>query len=210
MIYVLFAVFMGFVGSVIFKDGLFANALSTTVVFLLAIPIVLAIGGAIHESKEEEQKQQAEYERKQRVKRGHLEDDLTPQQRILWNSLHKYREDDVLIWSIIDRTKKEHEQKMWHWKYNKEMKEKYYASYCKAEREGDLLKAQVDYTTFTYYERDTDIEAKELKKIGLLDKYGNYTFWDNFPDNWKLSDEELEALDYEDDDYEHNDYEYTS
>lgn len=27
MIYVLFAVFMGFVGSVIFKDGLFANAL---------------------------------------------------------------------------------------------------------------------------------------------------------------------------------------
>ena len=38
MIYVLFAVFMGFVGSVIFKDGLFANALSTTVVFLLAIP----------------------------------------------------------------------------------------------------------------------------------------------------------------------------
>lgn len=51
MIYVLFAVFMGFVGSVIFKDGLFANALSTTVVFLLAIPIILAIGGAIHENK---------------------------------------------------------------------------------------------------------------------------------------------------------------
>ena len=58
---------MGFVGSVIFKDGLFANALSTTVVFLLAIPIILAIGGAIHENKEEEQKRQAEFERKQRV-----------------------------------------------------------------------------------------------------------------------------------------------
>lgn len=67
MIYVLFVVFMGFVGSVIFKDGLFANALSTTVVFLLAIPIILAIGGAIHENKEEEQKRQAEFERKQRV-----------------------------------------------------------------------------------------------------------------------------------------------
>lgn len=89
---------------------------------------------------------------------------------------------------------------MWHWKYNKEMKEKYYASYCEAERKGDFLKAKVDYTTFTYYERNTDAEAKELQKIGLLDKYRNYTFWDNFPDNWKLSDEELEALDYEDED----------
>lgn len=53
---------------------------------------------------------------------------------------------------------------------------------------------------YTYYERNTDAEAKELQKIGLLDKYRNYAFWDNFPDNWKLSDEELEALDYEDDD----------
>jgi hypothetical protein len=47
--------------------NMFANALSTTVVFLLAIPIILAIGGAIHENKEEEQKRQAEFERKQRV-----------------------------------------------------------------------------------------------------------------------------------------------
>ena len=200
MLYALFAFFMGLLGTAIFNQGLFGNALSTTVVFLLAIPVIFAIGGAIHESKEEEQKCQAEFERKQRVKRGHLEDDLTPQQRALWNSLHKYRNDDVLLWSIIDRTKKEHEQKMWHWKYNKEMKEKYYASYCEAERKGDFLKAKVDYTTFTYYERNTDIEAKELQKIGLLDKYRNYTFWDNFPDNWKLSDEELEALDYEDED----------
>ena len=45
MIYVLFAVFMGFVGSVIFKDGLFANALSTTVVFLLLITVIFAVGG---------------------------------------------------------------------------------------------------------------------------------------------------------------------
>lgn len=200
MLYALFAFFMGLLSTAIFNKGLFGSALSTIVVFLLVIPVIFAIGGAIHEDKEEEQKQQAEYERKQRVKRGHLEDDLTPRQRALWNSLHKYREDDVLIWSIIDRTKKEHEQKMWHWKYNKEMKEKYYASYCEAERKGDLLKAKVDYTTFTYYERNTDAEAKELQKIGLLDKYRNYTFWDNFPDNWKLSDEELEALDYEDED----------
>lgn len=200
MLYALFAFFMGLLSTAIFNKGLFGSALSTIVVFLLVIPVIFAIGGAIHENKEEEQKQQAEYERKQRVKRGHLEDDLTPRQRALWNSLHKYREDDVLIWSIINRTKKEHEQKMWHWKYNKEMKEKYYASYCEAERKGDLLKAQVDYTTYTYYERNTDIEAKELQKIGLLDKYRNYTFWDNFPDNWKLSDEELEALDYEDED----------
>ena len=90
LIYVLFAVFMGFAGSVIFKDGLFANALSTTVVFLLLIPIIFAVGGELYKQKEEEQKRQAEFERKQRVKRGHLEDDLTPQQRILWNSLHKY------------------------------------------------------------------------------------------------------------------------
>lgn len=200
MLYALFAFFMGLLSTAIFNKGLFGSALSTIVVFLLVIPVIFAIGGAIYENKEEEQKQQAEYERKQRVKRGHLEDDLTPRQRALWNSLHKYREDDVLIWSIIDRTKKEHEQKMWHWKYNKEMKEKYYVSYCEAERKGDLLKAQVDYTTYTYYERNTDIEAKELQKIGLLDKYRNYTFWDNFPDNWKLSDEELEALDYEDED----------
>lgn len=200
MLYALFAFFMGLLSTAIFNKGLFGSALSTIVVFLLVIPVIFAIGGAIHENKEEEQKQQAEYERKQRVKRGHLEDDLTPRQRALWNSLHKYREDDVLIWSIIDRTKKEHEQKMWHWKYNKEMKEKYYASYCEAEKKGDFLKAKVDYTTYTYYERNTDNEAKELKKIGLLDKYGNYTFWDNFPDNWKLSDEELEALDYEDED----------
>ena len=200
MLYALFAFFIGLLSTAIFNKGLFGSALSTIVVFLLVIPVIFAIGGAIHENKEEEQKQQAEYERKQRVKRGHLEDDLTPRQRALWNSLHKYRNDDVLLWSIIDRTKKEHEQKMWHWKYNKEMKEKYYASYCEAERKGDLLKAQVDYTTYTYYERNTDIEAKELQKIGLLDKYRNYTFWDNFPDNWKLSDEELEALDYEDDD----------
>ena len=93
---------------------------------------------------------------------------------------------------------------MWNWKHNKELKEKYFAEYCKAEREGDLLKAKVKYNTFTYYERDTENEAKELKKIGLLDKYGNYTFWDNFPDNWKLSDEELEALDYGD--YESDDW----
>lgn len=200
MLYALFAFFMGLLSTAIFNKGLFGSALSTIVVFLLVIPVIFAIGGEIHENKEEEQKQQAEYERKQRVKRGHLEDDLTPRQRALWNSLHKYREDDVLIWSIIDRTKKEHEQKMWHWKYNKEMKEKYYASYCEAEMKGDFLKAKVDYTTFTYYERNTDAEAKELQKTGLLDKYRNYTFWDNFPDNWKLSDEELEALDYEDED----------
>lgn len=200
MLYALFAFFMGLLGTAIFNKGLFGSALSTIIVFLLAIPVVLAIGGAIHESKEEEQKQQAEYERKQRVKRGHLEDDLTPQQRILWNSLHKYRDSEVLTENIINETKREHDQKMWSWRYNKELKEKYFASYCKAKREGDLLKAQVDYTTFTYYERNTDTEAKELQKIGLLDKYRNYTFWDNFPDNWKLSDEELEALDYEDDD----------
>lgn len=188
MIYVLFAVFMGFVGSVIFKDGLFANALSTTVVFLLAIPIILAIGGAIHENKEEEQKRQAEFERKQRVKRGHLEDDLTPQQRVLWDCLHKYRDSDVLTKHLIAETKREHDQKMWNWRYNKELKEKYFAEYCKTQ-------SQTKYLMYTYYERNTDVEAKELQKIGLLDKYRNYTFWDNFPDNWKLSDEELEALD---------------
>ena len=52
MIYVLFAVFMGFVGSVIFKDGLFANALSTTVVFLLLIPVIFAVGGELYKQKE--------------------------------------------------------------------------------------------------------------------------------------------------------------
>lgn len=113
LIYVLFAVFMGFAGSVIFKDGLFANALSTTVVFLLLIPIIFAVGGELYKQKEEEQKRQAEFERKQRVKRGHLEDDLTPQQRILWNSLHKYRYSDVLTTHIINETKREHDQKMW-------------------------------------------------------------------------------------------------
>lgn len=193
MLYALFAFFMGLLGIAIFNKGLFGSALSTIVVFLLAIPVVLAIGGAIHESKEEEQKQQAEYERKQRVKRGHLEDDLTPKQRILWNSLHKYRNDDVLTNHIINETKREHDQKMWSWRYNKELKEKYYAEYCKTQ-------SQTKYLMYTYYERNTDAEAKELQKIGLLDKYRNYTFWDNFPDNWKLSDEELEALDYEDED----------
>ncbi len=200
MIYALLIFFAGSFGTAIFNQGLFGNALSTVVVFLLVIPVVFAIGGTILANKEEEQKQQAEFERKQRVKRGHLEDALTPQQRLVWDSLHKYRYNDALTWNIINRTKKEHELKMWSWKYNKELKEKYFASYCKAEREGDFLKAKVDYTTYTYYERNTDNEAKELKKIGLLDKYGNYTFWDNFPDNWKLSDEELEALDYEDED----------
>lgn len=189
MIYVLFAVFMGFVGSAIFKDGLFANALSTTVVFLLAIPVILAIGGAIHESKEEEQKCQAEFERKQRVKRGHLEDDLTPQQRILWNSLHKYRDSSVLTENIINETKREHDQKMWSWRYNKELKEKYFAEYCKTQ-------SQTKYLMYTYYERNTDAEAKELQKIGLLDKYRNYTFWDNFPDNWKLPIGEAVSLFY--------------
>ena len=193
MLYALFAFFMGLLGTAIFNKGLFGSALSTIVVFLLVIPIVLAIGGAIHESKEEEQKCQAEYERKQRVKRGHLEDDLTPKQRILWNSLHKYRNDDVLTRHIINETKREHDQKMWSWRYNKELKEKYYAEYCKTQ-------SQTKYIMYTYYERNTDNEAKELQKIGLLDKYRNYTFWDNFPDNWKLSDEELEALDYEDED----------
>lgn len=193
MLYALFAFFMGLLGTAIFNKGLFGSALSTIVVFLLAIPVVLAIGGAIHESKEEEQRQQAEYERKQRVKRGHLEDDLTPKQRILWNSLHKYRNDDVLTNHIINETKREHDQKMWSWRYNKELKEKYYAEYCKTQ-------SQTKYIMYTYYERNTDAEAKELQKIGLLDKYRNYTFWDNFPDNWKLSDEELEALDYEDED----------
>ena len=193
MLYALFAFFMGLLGTAIFNKGLFGSALSTIVVFLLAIPVVLAIGRAIHESKEEEQKQQAEYKRKQRVKRGHLEDDLTPKQRILWNSLHKYRNDDVLTNHIINETKREHDQKMWSWRYNKELKEKYYAEYCKTQ-------SQTKYLMYTYYERNTDAEAKELQKIGLLDKYRNYTFWDNFPDNWKLSDEELEALDYEDED----------
>lgn len=193
MLYALFAFFMGLLGTAIFNKGLFGSALSTIVIFLLAIPVVLAIGGAIHESKEEEQKRQTEFERKQRVKRGHLEDDLTPKQRILWNSLHKYRNDDVLTNHIINETKREHDQKMWSWRYNKELKEKYYAEYCKTQ-------SQTKYIMYTYYERNTDAEAKELQKIGLLDKYRNYTFWDNFPDNWKLSDEELEALDYEDED----------
>lgn len=193
MLYALFAFFMGLLSTAIFNKGLFGSALSTIVVFLLAIPVVFAIGGTIHESKEEEQRQQAEYERKQRVKRGHLEDDLTPKQRILWNSLHKYRNDDVLTNHIINETKREHDQKMWSWRYNKELKEKYYAEYCKTQ-------SQTKYIMYTYYERNTDAEAKELQKIGLLDKYRNYTFWDNFPDNWKLSDEELEALDCEDED----------
>lgn len=76
---------------------------------------------------------------------------------------------------------------MWSWRYNKELKEKYFAEYCKTQ-------SQTKYLMYTYYERNTDAEAKELQKIGLLDKYRNYTFWDNFPDNWKLSDEELEAI----------------
>lgn len=200
MTFVLLVFFAGLFGTAIFNQGLFGNALSTIVVFVIVISIALMIGGAIYDCKEEDKRNQIEFERKQRVKRGHLEDALTPRQRALWDSLHKYRDNDALTWNIINRTKKDHELKMWYWKYNKEMKEKYYAFYCEAERKGDFLKAKVDYTTFTYYERNTDIEAKELQKIGLLDKYRNYTFWDNFPDNWKLSDEELEALDYEDED----------
>lgn len=192
MLYALFVFFVGLLGTAFFNQGLFANALSTTVFFLLVIPIFLVIGGAIHESKEEEQKCQAEFERKQRVKRGHLEDDLTPQQRVLWDCLHKYRDSDVLTEHFIAETKREHEQKMWNWRYNKELKEKYFAEYCKTQ-------SQTKYLMYTYYERNTDAEAKELQKIGLLDKYRNYTFWDNFPDNWKLSDEELAALDYEND-----------
>lgn len=43
MIYVLFAVFMGFVGSVIFKDGLFANALSTTFSLMERFLLVLLL-----------------------------------------------------------------------------------------------------------------------------------------------------------------------
>ena len=192
MLYALLAFFIGLFGTAIFNQGLFGNALSTTVVFLLLIPVIFAVGGELYKQKEEEQKRQAEFERKQRVKRGHLEDDLTLQQRILWNRLHKYRDSDVLTEHIINETKREHDQKMWSWRYNKELKEKYYAEYCKTQ-------SQTKYLMYTYYERNTDAEAKELQKIGLLDKYGNYTFWDNFPDNWKLSDEELEALDYEDD-----------
>ena len=193
MLYALFAFFIGLFGTAIFNQGLFGNALSTTVVFLLLSPVIFAVGGELYKKKEEEQKRQAEFERKQRVKRGHLEDDLTLQQRILWNRLHKYRDSDVLTEHIINETKREHDQKMWSWRYNKELKEKYYAEYCKTQ-------SQTKYLMYTYYERNTDAEAKELQKIGLLDKYGNYTFWDNFPDNWKLSDEELEALDYEDED----------
>ena len=193
MLYALLAFFIGLFGTAIFNQGLFGNALSTTVVFLLLIPVIFAVGGELYKQKEEEQKRQAEFERKQRVKRGHLEDDLTLQQRILWNRLHKYRDSDVLTEHIINETKREHDQKMWSWRYNKELKEKYYAEYCKTQ-------SQTKYLMYTYYERNTDAEAKELQKIGLLDKYGDYSFWDNFPDNWKLSDEELEALDYEDDD----------
>ena len=193
MLYALLAFFIGLFGTAIFNQGLFGNALSTTVVFLLLIPVIFAVGGELYKQKEEEQKRQAEFERKQRVKRGHLKDDLTLQQRILWNRLHKYRDSDVLTEHIINETKREHDQKMWSWRYNKELKEKYYAEYCKTQ-------SQTKYLMYTYYERNTDAEAKELQQIGLLDKYGNYTFWDNFPDNWKLSDEELEALDYEDDD----------
>ena len=192
MLYALLAFFIGLFGTAIFNQGLFGNALSTTVVFLLLIPVIFAVGGELYKQKEEEQKRQAEFERKQRVKRGHLEDDLTLQQRILWNRLHKYRDSDVLREHIINETKREHDQKMWSWRYNKELKEKYYAEYCKTQ-------SQTKYLMYTYYERNTDAESKELQQIGLLDKYGNYTFWDNFPDNWKLSDEELEALDFEDD-----------
>lgn len=54
MLYALFVFFVGLLGTAFFNQGLFANALSTTVFFLLVIPIFLVIGGAIHESKEEE------------------------------------------------------------------------------------------------------------------------------------------------------------
>ena len=75
MLYALFAFFIGLFGTAIFNQGLFGNALSTTVVFLLLIPVIFAVGGELYKQKVEEQKRQAEFERKQRVKRGHLEED---------------------------------------------------------------------------------------------------------------------------------------
>ena len=45
MIYALFAFFVALFGNAIFSQGLFGNALSTIVVFLLVIPVVFAVGG---------------------------------------------------------------------------------------------------------------------------------------------------------------------
>ena len=201
MAYVLFAFFVGLFGTAIFNQGLFGNALSTIVVFLLVIPVVFAVGGELYKQKEEEQKQQEELERKRRVAKGHLEDDLTPQQRVVWNILHKYyRTNKEGAKYYIYRTKKEHEAEMWYWNYNKEKAKFYYDRYLKADRECNFLQAKVDLNTCSMYEQSMDAEAKKLQEKGLLDKYRKYTFWDNFPDTWKLSDEELEALDCEDDD----------
>ena len=201
MAYVLFAFFVGLFGTAIFNQGLFGNALSTIVFFLLIIPVVFAIGGTIHANKEEDKIRQEEFERKQRVKRGHLEDALTPQQRAVWDILHEYyRTDEADAEYYIYRTKKKHEAEMWSWRHNKELEEKYFAEYCEADSKSDFLQAKVKLNMCTIYAHNADTEAKKLQEMGLLDKYRKYTFWDNFPDNWKLSDEEMEALDYEDDD----------
>ena len=198
MFYFCLAIFITFMSNVIFHDGIFANALSTTVFFIIAIPIVLILYSYFRTTKEEEiekeRKEKEEKERQKRIANGHLEDALTPKQRAVWNALHKfYRTDEKGAEEFIKQIKLEHERDLDldMYMYHREHKDDYLVRYHNDPWSHLLRQADLHDKFMREYK-------KKAQEKGLLDENGEYTFWDNFPDNWKMSDEELAALDKDD------------
>lgn len=179
------------IGVCVFKDGPFGNALATTITFLLILTVAF-FTYCDHLANEEKEKAEKEAERKRRrVERGHLEDGLNSLQRSYWEVLHKYYRTDEFGAKCYIAKQKERMEKdttFWLWQHDKNLREQYFQSYCKTE-------SPVHQNLYCMYDRDMRKSAKELIERGILNKKGEYDFWDNFPDTWKLSDEELAAMD---------------
>lgn len=189
--FIITAICSTLIGVCVFKDGPFGNALATTITFLLILTVAF-FTYCDHLANEEKEKAEKEAERKRRrVERGHLEDGLNPYQRIIWDTLHKYyRTDKYNAAAFIDREKKKIEDDLDFrmWQYFKRLRERDYAEYC---RTGST----VSQNAYCMQDRFMRQHQKELIEKGILNKKGEYDFWDNFPDTWKLSDEELAAMD---------------
>lgn len=191
----MFAVFVIDIVAFLMFLPITTNWLFMTALFVLMLSFTIIMYGACSYNKEQEEKARKEAEeaaeRKRRFERGHLEDGLNPEQREVWDCLHHiYRTDEFGAQDFIRRTKNKHEERM--------ATMKFWDGLCKFHIEQYWKSQEKCSACLTSFRRDADkrdAERRKLQKEGLIDEKGNYIFWDNFPDNWRWSDEELAALD---------------
>lgn len=178
------------------------NWLFMTALFVLMLSFTIIMYGACSYNKEQEEKArkeaEEEAERKRRFERGHLEDGLNPAQRDVWNTLHRfYRDNEIGAENFIYDIKCKHNSKMQNMKWMDEEARRSFNLYWYMKKNcGCYSEPALQFQSQCLEKKKEEI--KKLQKEGLVDENGNYVFWDNFPDNWKWSDEELAALDKDD------------